>query len=138
MGGPSGDLYVQIRVKPHNIFQREENNLVCEVPISFVVATLGGEIELPTIDKKLKLKIPAETQSGSTFRLRGQGVKPARQNRAGDLLCRVMVETPVKLNSKQKKVLRDFDSLLLESNQKHQPQTSKWINGIKQFFNNLG
>ena len=77
-GGPAGDLYVQIRVKEHAIFARDGNNLFCEVPISFVTAALGGELEVPTLDGKVKLKIPPETQTGKVFRLRGKGVKPVR------------------------------------------------------------
>ncbi len=102
-GGPSGDLYVQIQVKPHPIFRREENDLMCEMPISIGTATLGGELEVPTLRGRLKLKIPAETQSGKVFRMRGKGVRSVRGGAAGDLLCRVSVETPVNLNSRQKR-----------------------------------
>ena len=93
-GGPPGDLYVQVSVKEHPIFQREESNLYCEVPISFVTAALGGELEVPTLNGRVNLKIPPETQTGKMFRMRGKGVKPVRGGPVGDLLCKVTVETP--------------------------------------------
>ncbi|HMQ13600.1 MAG TPA: molecular chaperone DnaJ, partial [Candidatus Competibacter phosphatis] len=96
-GGSPGDLYVQIQVKPHPIFTREDNDLYCEVPIGFHTAALGGELEVPTLDGRLSLKIPPETQTSKVFRLRGKGVKPVRGGPTGDLLCRIVVETPVNL-----------------------------------------
>lgn len=133
-GGPAGDLYVQIQVRPHSIFEREDSNLYCEVPISFVVAALGGELEVPTLNGKVVLKIPAETQSGKVFRLRGKGVKPVRGGSIGDLMCKVMVETPVKLNSKQKELLREFEGTLKVS---HSPKASSWLDGVKSFFEGM-
>jgi len=108
-GGPPGDLYVQVNVKQHDIFTREGEHLFCEVPIPFTVAALGGEMEVPTLNGKVKLKIPEGTQTGKMFRMRGKGVKPIRGTTAGDLLCRVVVETPVKLTENQKDLLRQFE-----------------------------
>ncbi|HSH30192.1 MAG TPA: molecular chaperone DnaJ [Thiohalobacter sp.] len=137
-GGPPGDLYVQIRVKEHPIFTRDDNNLFCEVPIPFVTAALGGELEVPTLEGKVKLKIPAETQSGKLFRLRGKGVKPVRGGPVGDLMCRVMVETPVNLNEKQKQMLRDFESTMDEKGGgHHNPQSHSWLDGVKKFFEGI-
>ncbi len=136
-GGPSGDLYVQIQVKPHPIFRREENDLMCDMPISIVTATLGGELEVPTLSGRLKLKIPAETQSGKVFRMRSKGVKSVRGGATGDLLCRVNVETPVKLSSKQKELLRDFDKSLQEGGKQHSPQSDSWMDRVKSFFDEL-
>ena len=136
-GGPPGDLYVEINVKPHPIFTREDSNLHSEVPISFVTAALGGELEVPTLSGKVKLKIPAETQSGSVFRLRGKGVKQVRGGATGDLLCRVMVETPVKLTSHQKELLGQFQSSLDEKQMHHSPKASSWIDGVKSFVDKI-
>ncbi|MEW8316365.1 MAG: molecular chaperone DnaJ, partial [Candidatus Thiodiazotropha endolucinida] len=111
-GGPPGDLYVQVAVKPHSIFSREDNHLFCEVPISFVIAALGGELEVPTLDGKVMLKIPAGTQTGRLFRMRGKGVKPVRGGPVGDLMCRVLVETPVKLTGEQEELLQRFDETM--------------------------
>ena len=97
-----------MQVKQHPIFEREGNNLYCEVPINFAMAALGGEIEVPTLDGRVKLKIPGETQTGKLFRMRGKGVKSVRGGAQGDLLCRVVVETPVGLNDKQKQLLKDL------------------------------
>ena len=132
-GGPNGDLYVQIDVKKHSIFTRDESHLYCEVPISFVTAALGGELEVPTLEGRVKLKIPAETQTGKLFRMRGKGVKPVRGGSTGDLLCRVTVETPVKLSGKQKELLKELDASL-QSGGKHNPQLNSWMDGVKKFF----
>ena len=133
-GGPAGDLYVQIRVKEHAIFGREDNNLFCEVPISFITAALGGELEVPTLDGKVVLKITPETQTGKVFRLRGKGVKPVRGGPEGDLLCRVIVETPVNLTGKQKELLRHFEASMQGGGERHNPQASSWLDGVKKFF----
>jgi molecular chaperone DnaJ len=135
-GGPPGDLYVQIQVKPHPIFKRDDAHLYCEVPISFVTAALGGELEVPTLDGRVNLKIPSETQTGKLFRLRGKGVQPVRGGGVGDLLCRVVVETPVKLNSKQKELLRELDASL-QDNHRHSPQAHSWLDGVKNFFDSM-
>lgn len=137
-GGPPGDLYVQIRVKEHPIFQREESNLYCEVPISFTTAALGGELEVPTLNGRVNLKIPAETQSGKMFRMRGKGVKPVRGGPVGDLICRVSVETPVNLTRKQKDLLKEFSGEMDEGGSRHSPQASTWLDGVKKFFDSLG
>jgi len=136
-GGPPGDLYVQIQVKEHPIFVREDNNLFCEVPISFTTAALGGELEVPTLNGRVNLKIPAETQTGRMFRMRGKGVKPVRGGPTGDLLCRVKVETPVNLTRKQKDLLREFTGEMEEGGSRHSPQTSSWMDGVKKFFDGL-
>ncbi|HHO59299.1 MAG TPA: molecular chaperone DnaJ [Thiotrichales bacterium] len=136
-GAPSGDLYVQMHVKPHEIFTREDNDLLCEMPISIGVAALGGEIEVPTLDGRLRLKIPAETQSGKLFRMRGKGVKPVRGGMTGDLLCRVTVETPVKLSNKQKDLLKELERSMSESNKEHSPQHASWGDRVKKFFDDL-
>jgi len=137
-GGPAGDLYVQIAVKPHEIFTREENHLFCEVPISFVVAALGGELEVPTLDGKVVLKIPAGTQSGKMFRMRGKGVKPVRGGPVGDLLCKVMVETPVNLTDHQKDLLRQLEESMKGAGSKHSPHSTGWLDGVKKFFEGMG
>lgn len=135
-GAPPGDLYVQIAVRDHAIFTRDENNLYCEVPISFVIAALGGELEVPTLDGRVNLKIPNETQSGKLFRLRGKGVKSVRGGSTGDLLCRVIIETPVRLNSNQKEILRELENSMRDG-RKHSPRENTWLNGVKRFFDDL-
>jgi len=132
-GGPPGDLFVQVHLQPHGVFQRQENNLICEVPISFVIAALGGELDVPTLEGHVKLKIPAETQSGKMFRLRGKGVKPLRGHAQGDLICRVILETPVNLSLAQKDMLRSFDESLSQENT-HNPKASSWFSAVKKFF----
>jgi molecular chaperone DnaJ len=133
-GGPAGDLYVQVNVKDHAIFAREGNDLHCEVPISFIMAALGGEVEVPTLDGRVKIKIPAETQSGKLFRLRGKGVKSVRGGSAGDLMCQIMVETPVNLTAKQKELLKQLEIELTSDNINHNPKTSSWFDSVKRFF----
>ena len=136
-GGPPGDLYVQVEVREHPIFVRDGGNLYCEVPISFVDAALGGELQVPTLDGRVKLKIPAETQTGKLFRLRGKGVAPVRGGGVGDLLCRVTIETPVKLSEAQKQLLRDLKSSLDSGGNKHSPKEDSWFQGVKDFFDGL-
>jgi molecular chaperone DnaJ len=137
-GGPSGDLYVQIHVRQHSIFTREENNLYCEVPISFVTAALGGDLEVPTLNGRVNLKIPSETQTGKMFRVRGKGVKQVRGGPVGDLLCKVNVETPVKLNRKQKEILRSFaDEVEDGGHHRHSPQATSWLDSVKKFFDGM-
>lgn len=136
-GGPHGDLYVEVSIKPHPIFRREDNDLVCEVPISFVTAALGGEVEVPTLDGRVSLKIPEETQSGRVFRLRGKGVRPVRGGAPGDLLCKVVVETPVNLTKRQKELLREFQRSMAESNSHHEPKAGSWLDSVKKFFEDI-
>jgi molecular chaperone DnaJ len=131
-GGQAGDLYVQISVKAHDIFERDGANLYCEVPVNFVDAVLGGELEVPTLDGRVKLKVPAETQTGKLFRLRGKGVTPVRGGSKGDLMCRVVIETPVNLSNKQKELLKEFRAATTAD--KHSPRQSSWFAGMKEFF----
>jgi molecular chaperone DnaJ len=133
-GGPAGDLYVEVHVREHAIFERDGANLSCEVPVSFGTATLGGSIEVPTLDGSVSLKVPAETQSGRMFRLREKGVKPVRGGATGDLYCRVVVETPVNLTEQQKELLRHFDQSVNAVNSKHSPRAQSWLDGVKRFF----
>ena len=133
-GGPTGDLYVVVHLKEHEIFQREGGNLHCEMPISFSTAALGGEIEVPTLGGSAKMKIPAETQTGGVFRLRGKGIKPLRQSEPGDLMVHVVVETPVKLTEHQKKLLREFESSTQDDAGKHSPRNKSWVDKAKEFF----
>ncbi len=137
-GGPPGDLYVQVQVMPHPIFKRDENNLYCEVPISFVTAALGGELEVPTLNGRVTLKIPGETQTGRMFRMRGKGVKPVRGGPVGDLICRVSVETPVRLTRRQKELLQEFAGEMDQGGSQHNPQAHSWLDGVKKFFDSLG
>lgn len=134
-GGPSGDLYVQVSVKEHDIFERDGKNLYCDVPIGFVDAALGGEIDVPTLDGRVKLKVPTETQTGKMFRLRGKGVTPVRGGGAGDLMCRVTVETPVNLSNKQKEILKEFKASM--KGDKNSPKQSSWFEGMKNFFGDM-
>lgn len=133
-GGPTGDLYVVVHLKPHHIFQRDGGNLHCEMPISFSTAALGGEIEVPTLDGAAKMKIPAETQTGAVFRLRGKGIKPLRANEHGDLMVHVVVETPVKLTEHQKKLLKEFEASTQADAGKHSPKNKSWVDKAKDFF----
>ncbi len=136
-GGPAGDLYVQIDVKEHSIFTREGSDLFCEVPINITTATLGGTLDVPTLDGRISLKIPAETQTGKMFRLRHKGVQSVRGGVQGDLLCRIIVETPVKLNARQKELLQEFQETLDEGGKSHSPKTHSWLSGVKKFFDGM-
>lgn len=133
-GGPAGDLYVEIHVRPHPIFKRENADLLCAVPVSLMTAALGGEVEVPTLDGKVVLKIPPETQGGRILRLRGKGVKPVRGGSTGDLLCRIEVETPVNLSREQKELLRRLDDSLRSGGARHSPRELSWLEGVKRFF----
>ena len=134
---PSGDLFVQIHVKPHPIFERDNADLFCEVPISIVTAALGGELEVPSLGGRLNLKIPAGTQTHKPFRMRGKGVKPVRGGPVGDLICRIVVETPVKLSSEQKDLLEQFGNSMGKAVKKHSPNEKSWIDGMKKFFEDM-
>lgn len=136
-GGPAGDLYVQINVNKHPIFERDGEHLHCEIPISFVTAAVGGEVEIPTLDGKIMLKIPPESQTGKQFRLRGRGVKPVRGGAQGDLYVHVLIETPVNLTKKQKDILASFDESLQQGGEKHSPKSDGWGAGVKSFFEDL-
>lgn len=134
-GGGAGDLYVQIKLKPHALFRREGDDLHCEMPVSFVSAVLGGEVEIPTLDGRANLKIPPETQSDKVFRLRGKGVRNVRSGELGDLYCRLTIETPVKLTKRQKELLQEFDMLVREGGDRHSPREHTWLDTLKAFFN---
>ncbi|MCU7553795.1 molecular chaperone DnaJ [Alteromonas sp. ASW11-19] len=136
-GAPPGDLYVQVHVREHKIFTRDGNNLYCEVPLSFTTAALGGELQVPTLDGKVKLKISPETQTGRMFRLRGKGVKSVRTGAMGDLMCKVVVETPVNLSSRQKELLKELEDSMGGETAKHRPKEQGFFDGVKKFFDDL-
>ena len=139
-GGPPGDLYVEVVVRPHPIFERRGADLACEIPISYVAAALGGEVEVPALgdEPKLQLKIPEGTQSGKIFRLRGKGIRPVRGGPQGDLLVQAMVETPVGLNKRQRELLREFEASLRDSGRSHSPREQGWMDKVRGFFEKLG
>ena len=132
-GGPSGDLYVVIHIKPHQVFTREHSDLHCEMPVSFTTAALGGEIEIPTLDGHAKIKVPAETQSGQVFRLRGKGIKGLRSAAHGDLMCHVVVETPVRLTERQRELLRELE-VINQQDARHNPRAKSWMDKVREFF----
>ncbi len=134
-GGPPGDLYIEIRLKKHEIFERDGDDLHCNVPISFITAALGGEIQVPTLEGKAAIDIPEGTQAGKQFRLRGKGVKGVRATYPGDLYCHISVETPVKLTEHQRKLLRELEESLKKGGGKHSPNSESWTDRIKSFFN---
>jgi molecular chaperone DnaJ len=136
-GGPPGDLYVEVRINPHKIFTRDGADLACEVPISVAAAALGGEVELPTLDGNVSLKVPAGTQSGKVFRLRGKGVTVVRDPRIGDLFAKVAVETPVNLTAEQKELLSQFDESISAGGEKHSPRAGGWLDTVKRFFDRI-
>jgi molecular chaperone DnaJ len=137
-GGPPGDLYVEIQVREHPIFEREGEHLSCEVPVSFATAALGGAVEVPTLEGDVTLKIPAETQSGRVFRLRDKGVKPVRGGPRGDLYCRVVIETPVKLSAEQREIIERLEESLKRDTQRHAPREKGFFEGVKRFFSGQG
>lgn len=136
-GGPAGDLYVQIHLQSHSIFQRDGLNLHCHIPVDFVTATLGGEIDVPTLTGRVRLKIPAETQTGKLFRLKGKGIKALRGSGVGDILCHIDIETPVSLNREQKQLLEQFATALKADGKNHSPKTSSWFDKVKHFFEEI-
>ncbi|APR04890.1 molecular chaperone DnaJ [Thauera chlorobenzoica] len=133
-GGPPGDLYVEIHIRKHAMFERDHDDLHCEMPISISTAALGGEIEIPTLEGMARLKIPAETQSGKVFRLRGKGIKNVRSHVHGDLMCHVVVETPVNLTERQKELLREFEEISSGNADRHNPKAKSWMDKVKDFF----
>jgi molecular chaperone DnaJ len=133
-GGPPGDLYIEIRLKKHDIFERDGDDLHCSVPISFTTAALGGEIDVPTLAGKAAIDIPDGTQAGKQFRLRGKGIKGVRSSYPGDLYCHISVETPVKLTEHQRKLLKEFDESLKKGGAKHSPTSDSWADKLKGFF----
>jgi molecular chaperone DnaJ len=136
-GGVPGDLYVQVHVKPHKLFGREGNNLICEVPICFTTAALGGELQVPTLDGRVNLKIPPGTQTGKLFRMRAKGVRSVRGGTQGDMICKIIVETPVNLTRRQKDLLQELDVAMQQGGKRHSPQTESWLDGVKGFFEDL-
>jgi molecular chaperone DnaJ len=133
-GGPPGDLYVVMHLKEHSVFQRDGDDLHCEMPISFSQAALGGEIEIPTLDGSAKIKVPAETQSGQVFRLRGKGIKGVRSSYPGDLLCEVVIETPVRLTERQKELLRELEEINKKDGDRHNPRAKSFMDKVREFF----
>jgi len=133
-GAPAGDLYVEVHVREHALFQREQDDLYCEVPIRFSQAALGSELEVPTLGGEALIKIPAETQTGKLFRLRGKGVRNVRNGHVGDLICKVVVETPVKLSKQQRELLQQFEESCGNDARAHTPRASSWLDGVKQFW----
>ena len=136
-GAPAGDLYVEIHVRKHPIFAREGDNLHCAMPISFVTAALGGDLEVPTLGGRVMLTVPPETQTGKTFRLKGKGVTSVRTRATGDLYCAVNIETPVNLSKAQKDILADFGKTLNEGGKPHAPKEKGFLDSVKKFFDNL-
>jgi molecular chaperone DnaJ len=134
-GGPSGDLFIEIRLKKHDIFERDGDDLHCAVPIGFAQAALGGEIDVPTLDGKAAIDIPEGTQTGKQFRLRGRGIKGVRSGAPGDLYCHVNIETPVKLTEHQRKLFKELDESIKKGGAKHQPGGDSWTDKLKSFFN---
>jgi len=133
-GGPPGDLYIEVRLKKHDIFERDGDDLHCQVPISIARAALGGEIEVPTLAGKVNIDIPEGTQTGKQFRLRGKGIKGVRASYPGDLYCHIVVETPVKLTEHQRKLLREFDDSLKSGGARHSPNEDSWTDRLRSFF----
>jgi len=133
-GGPPGDLYVQVHIKPHPVFQRDHDDLHCEMPISFSTAALGGDIGIPTLDGTAHIRVPAETQTGKVFRLKGKGIKGVRSHLPGDLFCHVVVETPVSLTERQRQLLREFESISQQDSARHNPRAKSWLDKVKEFF----
>ncbi len=133
-GGPPGDLYIEIRIQKHDVFQRDGDDLQCAVPISFTTAALGGEISVPTLSGEAAIDLPEGTQTGKQFRLRGKGIKGVRSSFPGDLYCHITVETPVKLTEHQRKLLRELDESLKKGGDKHSPSEAGWADKLKNLF----
>ena len=133
-GGPPGDLYVQVKLRQHPLFRRDQDDLYCKVPVSFGMVVLGGEIEVPSLDGRMSLKIPAETQTDKVFRIRGKGVKNVRNGHVGDLFCQVTVETPVNLTRAQRELLGNFEQTLREGRERHSPVEHSWLDKLRGFF----
>ncbi len=135
---PAGDLYVMVQVKEHEIFERDDDDLLCTVPIDIITASLGGELEVPTLTGKVNLKIPAGTQSDKIFRLRGMGVKPVRNTSSGDLLCKVQIEIPVNLTGEQKELFEQIRTTMQgKKASRHTPKHHGWLTGVRKFFDDM-
>jgi len=133
-GAAAGDLYVEVQVREHPIFQRERDDLFCDLPIRFSQAALGAQLEVPTLGGEATIKVPAETQTGKLFRLRGKGVRNVRNGHVGDLICRVVIETPIKLNKRQRELIEEFEASFGDDAALHTPRSSSWLDGVKQFW----
>ena len=133
-GGPPGDLYIELRVKPHEIFERDGDDLHCSVPVGMTTAALGGNIEVPTLNGKAEIDLPESTQHGKTFRLRGKGIKGVRSSYPGDLYCHITVETPVRITEHQRKLLRELDESFRKSGDRHSPNAKSWTDRVKDIF----
>jgi len=133
-GGPPGDLYIEIRIKEHPVFERDGDDLHCTVPVALTTVALGGTIEVPTLGGKAEIDLPEGTQHGKTFRLRGKGIKGLRSSYPGDLYCHVSVETPVKLTEHQRKLLKELDESLRKGGDKHSPNAKSWTDRVKDLF----
>lgn len=136
-GGQAGDLFIHMNVREHSIFTRDGNNLYCEVPIDLVTASLGGDMEVPTLDGRVKLAIPAESQTGKMFRLRGKGVKGVRGSGTGDLMCRMIVETPVNLTHRQRELLKELQESMHKDKVHHSPRAASWLDRVKKFVEDM-
>ncbi len=133
-GGPPGDLYIELRVKPHEIFERDGDDLHCSVPVGMTTAVLGGNIEVPTLSGKAEIDLPESTQHGKTFRLRGKGIKGVRSSYPGDLYCHITVETPVRITEHQRKLLKELDESFRKSGDRHSPNAKSWTDRVKDLF----
>jgi molecular chaperone DnaJ len=133
-GGPNGDLYIEIRIKQHEVFERDGDDLHCTVPVGLTTAALGGSIEVPTLGGKAEIDLPEGTQHGKTFRLRGKGIKGVRSSYPGDLYCHIAIETPVKLTEHQRKLLRELDDSLRKGGERHTPGATSWTDRVKDLF----
>ncbi len=134
-GGPAGDLYVQVNVRPHRIFTRDGRDLLCEVPISITDASLGGELEVPTLNGRVNVKVPEGTQTGRQFRIKAKGVKPVRGGIQGDLLCKVVIETPVNLSARQRELLTELHQTM--NRKANSPRREGWFDSVKSFFDEM-
>ena len=133
-GGPPGDLYIEIRIKAHEIFERDGDDLHCKVPVSMTTAALGGTIEVPSLSTKAEIELPEGTQHGKTFRLRGKGIKGLRSSYPGDLYVHITVETPVRLTDGQRKLLRELDESFRKSGDRHSPNAKSWTERVRDLF----
>ena len=133
-GGPSGDLYIEIRVKQHDIFERDGDDLHCTVPVGLTTVALGGSIEVPTLGGNAEIDLPEGTQHGKTFRLRGKGIKGIRSSYPGDLYAHIAVETPVKITEHQRKLLKELDESFRKGGERHSPNEKSWADRVKDLF----
>jgi molecular chaperone DnaJ len=137
-GSPPGDLYVEVRVRPHPIFARDGDDLHCEVPIRISQAALGDTVRVPTLDGEAEIRIPAETQTGRVFRLRDKGVRSVRSRAPGDLYCKAVVETPVNLTAEQRALLEQFEATFTSENaRRHSPKSSTFVDGVRGFWERM-